>query len=218
MDSWSEETNPPSEDVGFYPARLNRAPKAASFLAGVLLHYIFLFGPSWSYTCYIIYFFWGVIRTATFFLQSPFFFPLLEDLLYYIPPFHWSWPSICWSCRLLLECLPHLPPSSTCYELQQTRWYCSGVISSLMRPNRQLRAFTTEVTASPRIAPPPCSHSWPTMLVLLLGRPGKLSLRVCRFLLPWPWFAKDNPSLRVCRFLLPWPWFAEDRFVLGDVS
>ena len=45
MDSWSEETNPPSEDVGFYPARLNKAPRAASFLASVLLHYIFLFGP-----------------------------------------------------------------------------------------------------------------------------------------------------------------------------
>ena len=24
--------------------------------------------------------------------------------------------------------------------------------------------------------------------------------------------------LRVCRFLLPWPWLAEDRIVLGDVS
>ena len=149
-----------------------------------LLHYIFL---------------WGVIRTATFFLQSPFFFPLLEGLLCYIPPFHWSWPSICWSCKLLLECLSHLPPFSTCCELQQTKWYCSGVTSSLMQPNRQLRAFTTEVTASPRIAPPPCSHSWPTMLVLLLGRPGRLSLRVCRFLLPWPWFSMN-------------------RVVLGDVS
>ena len=65
----------------------------------------------------------------------------------------------------------HVPSttSSTCYELQQPRWYCSRVISSLMRPNHQLWAFNVEVTASPGIAPPPCSHGWPTVLVLFLG-------------------------------------------------
>ena len=62
----------------------------------------------------------------------------------------------------------HVPSatSSTCCELQQPRWYCSGVISSLMRPYRQLWAFNAEVTASPEIAPPPCFHGWPTVLVL----------------------------------------------------
>ena len=102
---------------------------------------------------------------------SPFWF--LEGLLCHISPSHWSWLSICWSYRLLLECLFHPPPSSTCCELQQTRWYCSEVISSLMRPDCQLRAFNAEVTASPRIAPPPCSHSWPTVLVLLFGMPRR---------------------------------------------
>ena len=63
--------------------------------------------------------------------------------------------------------------SLTCCELQQTRWYYSGVISSLMRPNCQLRAFNAEVTASPRIAPPPCPHSCPTVLVLLFGTTGR---------------------------------------------
>ena len=125
--------------------------------------------------------------------------PFLEGILCYISPSHWSWPSICWSCRSLLECLSHPPPSLTCCELQQTRWYCSGVISSLMWPNCQLRAFNAEVTASPRIAPPPCLHSCSTVLVLLFGTTKGLSLRVCCFLLPWPWLAKD-------------------RMVLGDIS
>ena len=102
-----------------------------------------------------------------------FFLPFLEGLLCYISPPRWSWPSIFWSCRLPHECLSHRPPSSTCYELQQTGWYCSGVISSLMWPDCQLRAFNAEVTASPRIAPPPRPHSWPTVLVLLFGMPGR---------------------------------------------
>ena len=78
--------------------------------------------------------------------------PLLEGIFRYISHSHWSWPSICWSYRLLLECLSHPPPSSTCCELQQTRWYYSGVISSLMRSDYQLGAFNAEVTASHRIA------------------------------------------------------------------
>ena len=69
----------------------------------------------------------------------------------YISPSHWSWLSICQSYRSLLECLSHSPPSLTCCELQQTRWYYSEVISSLMWSDCQLRAFNAEVTASPRI-------------------------------------------------------------------
>ena len=42
-----------------------------------------------------------------------------------------------------------------------------------MRQDCQLWAFNAEVTASPGIAPPPCSHSWPTVLVLLFGMPGE---------------------------------------------
>ena len=42
-----------------------------------------------------------------------------------------------------------------------------------MRPDCQLRAFNAEVTASPRIAPPPCPHSCPTVLVLLFGTIGR---------------------------------------------
>ena len=102
--------------------------------------------------------------------SSPFFsLPLLKGIFRYISPSHWSWPSICWSCRSLLECLSHPPPSSTCCELQQTRWYYSKVVSSLMRPDCQLRAFNAEVTASPRIAPPPCSNGWPIGLGTSFG-------------------------------------------------
>ena len=72
-----------------------------------------------------------------------------------------------------MECLSHPPPSSTCCELWQIRYY-SGVISLLMRPDCQLRAFNAEVTTFPRIAPPPRPHSCPTVLVLLFGRLGGL--------------------------------------------
>ena len=46
-----------------------------------------------------------------------------------------------------------------------------------MQPDCQLRAFNAEVTAFPRIAPPPCPHSWPTVLVLLFGMPGVAALK-----------------------------------------
>ena len=107
--------------------------------------------------------------------RFPFFLPFLihlplfqEGIFSYIFPSHWCWPSICWSYRSLLECLSHLPPSSTCCKLWQTRWYYLGVIPSLMRSDCQLQAFNVEVTASTKIAPPPCPHSCPTVLVLLL--------------------------------------------------
>ena len=67
---------------------------------------------------------------------------------------------------------PHPPPSSTYCELRQTMWYYSGVISSLMRPDCQLRAFNAKMTASPRITPPPRPHSCLTVLVLLFGTTG----------------------------------------------
>ena len=73
------------------------------------------------------------------------------------------------SYRSLLECLSHPLPSSTCCELRQIRWYCSGVIPLLMQPDCQLRAFNAEVTASPRIAPPPRPHNCPIVLILLFG-------------------------------------------------
>ena len=92
--------------------------------------------------------------------------PILEGFLHYIPSFSWSWPSICWSCRSLLDCLSHLPSSQIFCKLQQLRQYCSGVISLLMRPDCKLWAFNAEMTTSPRIALPPCSHGWPTVLVL----------------------------------------------------
>ena len=97
----------------------------------------------------------------------------LEDIFRYISFSYWSWSSICWLCRSLLECLSHPTPSSTCCELQQTRWHYSGVISSLMRPDCQLRALNAEVTASPRIAPPPCPYSCLLVLVLFFGTTGR---------------------------------------------
>ena len=46
-----------------------------------------------------------------------------------------------------------------------------------MWPDYQLQAFNAEVTASPRIAPPPCPHSWPTVLVLLFRTPGEAAFK-----------------------------------------
>ena len=43
-----------------------------------------------------------------------------------------------------------------------------------MRLDCQLREFNAEVTASPRIAPPPHPHSCPTVLVLLFGTTGRV--------------------------------------------
>ena len=116
-----------------------------------------------------------MVKIATVFPSSLFFdLPFLEGFLRYIPHFLWSWPSICWSCRLLLEYLSHLSPSPVFCEWQQPMWYCLGVISSLMRPDRQLWAFNAEVT----------TFSWncsSTMLpwlahcvsTFLLGMPGE---------------------------------------------
>ena len=80
------------------------------------------------------------------------------------------------SCSMNLgrDGLPHPLPSSTCYELWQTRWYYSWVISSLMRPDYQLQAFNAEVTAFLRIAPPPRPHSCPIILVLLFRTTGRV--------------------------------------------
>ena len=100
----------------------------------------------------------------------------MRFLLLYIFLLHSSWPSICWSCRSLLEYLSHLALFSTCYELQQTRWHCSGVIHSLMRPDCQLRAFNADVTASSIIAPPPCPHSCPPVLVPSFGMTRMVAL------------------------------------------
>ena len=100
----------------------------------------------------------------------------VRPLSLYILLLHSSWPSICWSCRSLLEYLSHPALSLTCCELQQTRWHCLGVIPSLMQPDCQLRAFNAEVTDSSIIAPPPCPHSCPPMLVISFGTTGRIAL------------------------------------------
>ena len=100
----------------------------------------------------------------------------VRPLLLYIFLLHPSWPSICWLYRSLLEYLSYSVLSTTCCELQQTRWHCSEVIPSLMRLDCQLWAFNVEVTASSIIAPPPCPHSCPPMLVLSFGTTGRVAL------------------------------------------
>ena len=142
----------------------------------------------------------GVLRTAIVFLF--FFLPLIflspsfvRSLLLYTLLLCLSWPSICWSCRSLLECLSHPTPSSTCCELQQTRWHYLGVIPSLMRPDCQLRAFNAEVTASPIIAPPSYPRNCPPMLVLLFGTIGRAALEsvlLFPFMTPIRW-GRDGP-------------------------
>ena len=139
-----------------------RGGKGESLSSGLIRGLILLLGSSvLSYRSFL-----GWYEQQPSFFNLFFDPPFLEGLLRYIPPFHWSWSSICWLCKLLLKCLSRLPPSSTCCELQQPRWYCSGVTSSLMQPDRQLWAINAKVTASPGIDPPPCSHGWPTVLVI----------------------------------------------------
>ena len=94
------------------------------------------------------------------------------------------------------------------------------VISSLMRLDCQLRVFNAEVTAFPRIAPPPRPHSWPTMLVLLFRTSGRAVFGVVP-LSPFVTLAgREQGHPRQClpavwtflictrTFLLPWrgPW------------
>ena len=112
-------------------------------------------------------------------------------------------------------------------------WYYSGVISSLIRPNYQLRAFNKEVTASPRIAPPPCPHSYRTVLVLLFGTTGKVVLegvllspsvtlvgrghddpRWC-LLAAWAFFTHPRTFLLSRRG--PWAWYEMD-WILANSS
>ena len=114
-----------------------------------------------------------ILRTAIF--RPPFF---VRPLSLYILLLHSSWSSIYWSCKSLLEYLSHPVLSSTCWELQQPMWHCSGVIPPLMRPDCQLRAFNAEVTDSSIIAPPPCPHSCPPMLVLSFGMTRRIDLDV----------------------------------------
>ena len=44
-----------------------------------------------------------------------------------------------------------------------------------MRPDYQLRVLNVEVTASPRIAHPPCPHSCLPVLVLFFGTTGRVA-------------------------------------------
>ena len=46
-----------------------------------------------------------------------------------------------------------------------------------MRSDCQLWAFDAEVTAHPGIAPPPCPHNWPTVLVFLFGMPREAAFK-----------------------------------------
>ena len=108
----------------------------------------------------------------SFYLSPPSLFLFLEGLLCYISPPHWSWPSICWSCRLPPECLSHLLPSSTCCDVANKVILFKGHF--LINAARLLAtAFNAEVTTSPGIAPPPRPYSWPTVLVLLFGTLGR---------------------------------------------
>ena len=114
------------------------------------------------------------MRPSSFFFSFFFCPPFpLEGIFRYKSFSNWSWLSICWLCKSLLDCLSHPTPSSTCCELQQIRWHYSGVISSLMRLDCQLRALNAEVTASLKIAPPPCPHSCFPVLVLFFGTTGR---------------------------------------------
>ena len=138
----------------------------------------------------------------------------MRSLLLYILLLHSSWPSIYWSCRSLLEYLSYPALSSTCCELQQIRWHCSEVIHLLMRPDCQLRAFNAEVTVSSIIAPPPCPHSCPPMLVLLFWDDWEGCFEWCA-----AFSLHDTGSPRTGRSLaIPPSSFGHSLFILGHFS
>ena len=99
-----------------------------------------------------------------------------NSLVIYILLLPSSWSSIYRLRRLSLECLSHPAFPSTCCKLQWVTWHYLGVIPSLMRPDCQLQAFNAEVTDFSIIAPPPCPHSCPPMLVLSFGTTGRVAL------------------------------------------
>ena len=103
-------------------------------------------------------------------LPSPFHEIFLVIYILLLPS---SWPSIYQLLRSPLECLSHPTFPYTCCELQWAAWHCLGIIPSLMRPDCQLRAFNAEETGSCTIALSPCSHSYPSTLVLSFGDDGE---------------------------------------------
>ena len=108
-------------------------------------------------------------------------------------------------------------PSLTCCELQQTRWYYLGVIPSLMWPDCQLRAFNAKVTASPRIAPLPCSYGYPTVLVLLFGTTGRTALESV-LLFPFMTLVRRGPPRMGQSSVMPPSRFGPYLFILGRFS
>ena len=162
-----------------------------------------------------------MVRTATIFL---FFFLVVfgGPLMLYT-----FFPLILAIHLLIMQVATWVPvPSAAFFNLlwvAATRWYCSGVISSLMRQDCQLWAFNTEVTASPGIAPPPHPHIWSTVVVFLFGMPGEAVLEsvplspsmtsVCRGQgCPWQRLLADwTLFVHPRTFLLPqyghWAWY-----------
>ena len=61
----------------------------------------------------------------------------------------------------ILECTSHQPLFLVLCELLWPPSPCPGVTSTLMGSGCQLWVFNTEVTASPRVASPPCSYGQP---------------------------------------------------------
>ena len=92
-----------------------------------------------------------------------------------------------------------------------------------MQPDCQLRAFNADVTASPKIAPPPCPHSCPTVFVILFGTTGRavfegvlLSPSVTlvgwgqdgpRRCLPAAWAFLTHPWMFLLSRRGPWAWY-----------
>ena len=139
--------------------------------------------------------------------------PFVRSLLLYILLHRSSWPSIYWSCKSLLECLSHLAHFSTCCELQQTMWHCSGVIPSLMRSDWQLWAFNAEVTAFPIIAPPPYLYSYPPVLISSFGMIGRAALEGVQLFLSMTPIRQGRDGPRRCLpITLGLPYLSSDVF------
>ena len=80
------------------------------------------------------------------------------SVVIYILRFCSSSSYTCQSSMPILECTSHRPFFLALCELLWSPSHCPGVTSTLMVSGCQLLVLNMEVTASPRVASPPCSY------------------------------------------------------------
>ena len=119
--------------------------------------------------------------------SAPFF---LEGLSHYIAPFRRSWPSICWSFSLPLECLSHQTPSQTPYELRPWQ-HCSG--STPHKCNQKV--WWDALNVGVATIPPVMSGLIPSSKLFLNNRTSSGSMPLTRPYCPSVWPPRHDNRL-----------------------